>query len=143
MNKMIVITKMIRCGMWILLPLLFTSYISPGTLSPAADPVAGNYSLQLLGNSSLELRGKISFDTAIKSAASGREYALTELQLENDQGSGAHSLGFLISRPRSSERLAAGTYRISRNGPVYFPNFDGVFGFANIDSTGGIAIFCQ
>ncbi len=144
MNRLCVFTRIIRCGLWIVLPLLFTSYISPKTVWAAADPEAGNYILQVTGSSNLELNGNILYSTAIETTASGRKYTLMELRLDNRQLSEAHSLGFLISRPGSSVELSTGTYKISMNGTGgYFPNFDGAFGFANIDSAGELPFFAM
>jgi hypothetical protein len=119
------------------LPLLFTSYVSPGSFTNAPDPGPGNYHLMTTEGSNLQLNGNIFFDTSIK------ESSVIHLRLQNHQEEVTHSMGFLISRYESAVLLPAGKYYISKNSTGFFSKFDGAFGFADIPVMGELPFFAR
>jgi len=135
--------KNIKAGIWILIPLLFTSYISPRKIFEETVKLEGSYDLRTTGKSNLELTGEIDFETTIETSNNGIPFSTLKLNLKNNKKEVVHSLGFLISEQNNSSQLKQGTYKVSRKIEGFLNCFDGVFGFANIKVLGELPFFAR
>ncbi|MGB5269960.1 hypothetical protein [Eudoraea sp.] len=103
----------------------------------------GSYVLNVVGESAFQLHGIINFETAIKRSSKGKEYTILKLNLSDGQEFPGHSLGFFLSKPYQSLKIADGRHKISGNIEGFLNYFDGVFGFANINQFGESPFFAK
>lgn len=135
--------KAIKIGLLALMPLFLISNAKVDSFLEDAVLLEGSYSLQASGNLNQELRGGISFKTDIKTATDRTSFSILELKLKNDSDKIGHSMGFLISRQNQSHEITVGTYRVVEDINGLLNNFEGVFGFANVDVMGELPFFAQ
>jgi len=129
------ILKSLKISFWILVPLLFISNSKVDALKIPND-IEGNYSFKSSGAVENSLQGKVSFNTNTKSSNNGTPFSTLSLKFVNDQKSLEHTMQFIISERNRSAVLTAGKYGIKENIDGFLNNFDGVFGYANINELG-------
>ncbi len=129
------ILKSLKISFWILVPLLF---ISNSKVEPLMIPnnFEGSYSFESNGAIEHSLQGKASFSTNTKSSNNGTPFSTLSLKFVNNQKSLEHTIQFIISEQNRSDAVAAGKYGIKDNIDGFLNNFDGVFGYANINELG-------
>ena len=138
-----IVIKGIKIGLLTLMPLFLISNSKVDDFLEPAQPFEGSYSLWVSGNLNRELKGAIRFETGIKKAADRTSFSVLELKLSNDSDTIGHSMGFLISRQNQSHEITVGTYRVTEDIDGLLYDFDGVFGFANVDVMGELPFFAQ
>ncbi len=131
--------KSVRLAVWLVLPFVFTSFISPydGAF------VEGKYHLKTSDNEPMLLEGNIFFSAAIASSSKGKPFSVIKLDLENSGNSIVHSMGFLISKQNRNKELEQGKYKVPVKIDGLIKNFEGVFGFANIKEKGELPFFAE
>lgn len=135
--------KSLKVGLWIILPLIFTSNNSTEIKSSKRVLSVGSYVLNVDGESELKLEGVINFETEIKRFSKGEEYTTLKLSLTDGQQFPGHSLGFFLSKHYQSVEIGNGRHEISGNIEGFLNYFDGVFGFANINQFGELPFFAK
>lgn len=133
----------IRIGLLCTMPLFLISNIGVGGGLGDTGLLEGSYSLLASGNLNQELKGAISFKTKIHTTAYGNPFSTLELKLNNDEDNARHSMGFLISEKNQAREISVGSYAVAGNIEGFLNNFDGVFGFANVDAMGELPFFAQ
>ena len=134
--------KSVRLAIWIVLPLVFTSYITPIEEYDSTF-VEGRYNLRTSGNQPMLLEGAITFSTAVAISLKGKPYATVKLDLENNGNEKMHSMGFLISEQNRNQELKKGHYKVPVEIDGLIKDFEGVFGFANIKEMGELPFFAE
>ena len=132
--------KTIKPILW-LLPLIFTSYTSPGVKTADLPFVVGSYNLKTSGNQSMSLQGAVVFRTEVAFSSRGIPRSVIKLELENNANEKEHSMGFLICKQNRDEELEAGRYKVPVQIDGFIKDFEGVFGFANFRDMGEIPFF--
>ena len=126
-----------------MLALLFVSHnVLHNELRDTTEP-RGSYTIKTIGENPLELKGAITFETSVETTSRGVRFVTLKLNLENTNEIGSHSMGFLISRQGKLKAIGSGTYRISEKINGFLKQFDGVFGFANIEVLGESPYFAR
>ncbi|MFS4492940.1 hypothetical protein [Maribacter sp. 2308TA10-17] len=145
MNTAIFNSKMIKTGVLTLVATLMLS----GTkydeqLSSTPTPTSYfDYTIQVSGSLNNSFTGMIDFETAVKTTSKGIPFSILELKLSGGEEVFYHSFEFLISREHKKEVLAPATFEITKNQSGLLNNFDGVFGFANINELGELPLFAK
>ena len=131
--------KLIKIGLFALMPLFLTSS------AKVEDTILleKGYSLQVTGVLNQELKGTMSYETDIKITTGGTSFSTLELKLSNDLGEIRHSMGFLISQQAQSNTISVGTYNVAESIDGFLNDFDGVFGFADLDVMSDLPFFAQ
>jgi len=128
--------RLLSIGFWIVLLAVFTSSgSSVSTEDSNANFTEGNYNLKVSGACSETLEGTIDFKSKIENVSDGT-LATLELYLMTSDDSLNHSMGFLISQKNMKDGIVAGTYEVREKVAGLLNNFEGVFGFANMDAIG-------
>ena len=138
-----IIRNSLRLAIWLFLPFVFTSYISPNAETVKTDSIIGSYHLSTSGNQSMALQGSIVFSTAIDFPTNGKPYSTINLELRNNENENSHSMGFLISKQNWDKELKRGKYKVPVKIHGFIKDFEGVFGFANFQEMGEIPFFTQ
>lgn len=103
----------------------------------------GKYALQSTGNLSQFLDGKMNFESTIEIDRNSNTTSILKLKLDGDDNDLTHSMEFLISKENTNEQISKGSYLISQDPIGFLKNFDGVFGFANINALGELPFFAK
>ena len=103
----------------------------------------GQYALQSTGNLNQSLNGLVNFETAIERTSEGIPFSTLKLKLGCNEESSYHSIEFLISKENMEEYISKGSYKISKQSDGLLHNFDGVFGFADIQELGELPFFAK
>jgi len=129
------ILKSLKISFWILVPLLFISNVKVEPLT-IPNNFEGNYSFKASGAIEQSLQGKVSFKAHTGTSNKGTSFSSLSLTFVNEEQGLEHELEFIISEQNETESLATGKYEIKDNIEGFLNNFDGVFGYANIDIIG-------
>ena len=121
--------------------LCFTSYISPKELFTAGK-VSENSSYHIHTDEELclVLNGKSSFKNEVKLRKDGLQYSL---RLQFSGMDGDHLFGFLVSEKNNANKITQGSYSISEKVNSFLNDFEGVFGYANMDVLGEYPLFAK
>ncbi len=137
------ILKIVKLGLWVLVPTLFISGTKLDDHLTLTSNVDGDYTMQVTGNLNNKLSGAVSFETATATTSKGISFSTLKLKLDNKESGLPHSMEFLISKENTFNLLPIGTYKVLRNQEGFLNYFDGVFGFANINALGELPLFAQ
>ncbi|MFK5973076.1 MAG: hypothetical protein QM485_07325 [Flavobacteriaceae bacterium] len=137
------VIKGVKLSLLVLMPLFLISSSKLDDFLEPAPSFEGSYSLWASGNLNQELKGVIRFETGVEMAGDRTSFSVLELKLNNDSDTIRHSMGFLISRQNQSHEITIGTYRVAEDIDKLLSDFDGVFGFANVDIMGELPFFAQ
>ena len=129
------ILKSLKISFWILVPLLFISNTKAEPLT-VPNNFEGNYDLKATGAIEQSLEGTVSFKAFTESSNNGTSFSSLSLTFVNNEQGFEHELEFIISEQNESELLSTGKYEIKDNIDGFLNNFDGVFGYANINIIG-------
>lgn len=102
----------------------------------------GEYILYATGDYDIKLNGKVVFEQTIETSVNGTTFSTLKLDLKNEKN-GLHHIGFLISKENKSKPLNFRTYKVSKQIDGFINHFDGVFGFANINTIGKTPFFAS
>lgn len=108
-----------------------------------ADRIDGMYELRSTGNLNQNLNGVVNFETAIERTNEGIPFSTLRLKLGCEKGNSNHFIEFLISKENMDEYISKGSYQISKESDGLLHNFDGVFGFADIQELGELPFFAN
>ncbi len=123
------LTKIIRIGLWALVPFLFASHT--GLEIRSIDSISrGAYKLRSVGAVEGQVYGKARYDLAHRFSHKEGHYSILRLQLEN-VSAGSHSMEFVICLKETDGRLLKGTFGIARDIDGFSNYFTGVFGVAH------------
>ncbi|PCJ92842.1 MAG: hypothetical protein COA50_15020 [Flavobacteriaceae bacterium] len=104
----------------------------------------GNYSISTTGDIQKKFKGVIYFETVDVTSSKGIRYNTLKLGLKNHKNHQMHSMQFLISKKtEKGQQIKTGTYKVANNIDGFINCFDGVFGFANIRSSGELPFFAN
>lgn len=125
-----------------MIPLFF---ISNSDLEPmaAANADLGVFEVHTTGAFQELLKGKVTFETSMGSTSHGTPYSSISLKFMNGDQNQEHVMGFLIKEQFSSKELTIGEYGLSKHIKGFLNNFDGVFGYADIESLGEEPLFAK
>jgi hypothetical protein len=133
--------KSFRLAFWIVLPFLFTSYISPLETKKGAVGVDGSYNLRASGYQPMALQGTVVFSAVKAVSSKGKPCSTIQLDLRHKGNGKVHSMGFLIRKQNWGEELEEGRYKVPAEIDGFIQGFEGVFGFANIKELGELPFF--
>lgn len=138
-------TNFFKISTVLLLPLFLFSGIKVDNevYSPSNVLLIGEYDLQSTGNLNKNFTGDITFETSIEKTSSGTSFSTLKLKLDDGKSNAEHMMQFLISKENSSNKMALGTYKVTKDDDGFLNYFDGVFGFANIKALGELPLFAQ
>ena len=103
----------------------------------------GKYAFQSTGDLSQYLDGKVNFESLIQIDDSRHSTSILKLKLDSEENGLPHTVEFLISQENTNKPVSKGSYLISQDPNGFLNNFDGVFGFANINSLGELPFFAK
>lgn len=130
------IQNRLKSGLWILLPLILLSFIS-STIADNPLPVdEGRYVLSADALSPRELEGDVTFAEQEVVSSTGHLLNVLKIQFqesENDQG---FNMEFMISLRSDSEPIGEGKYYLNRYISGFVSEFNGVFGYADLNEQG-------
>lgn len=138
-----ILIKSLKVGLWVILPLIFTANNSIEVDTDKKILTAGSYVLTIPGANHLKLEGVINFETAKEPTSNGEAFTILKLNLTDHQETLGHSLGFYLSTQNNSMKKQYGQHKISGNLEGFLNNFDGVFGYANINHFGELPFFAK
>lgn len=133
-------TKILKIFFGVVAFILVTSSSSKGEVVPVN--FFGEYTLHATGDYDIKLNGKVVFEQAIETSVNGTTFSTLKLDLKNEEN-GLHHIGFLISKENESKPLDSRTYKVSKQINGFINHFDGVFGFANINTIGKTPFFAN
>ena len=116
--------------------LMFTSYVPELRLEDSLKPERGQYALLAKGEDLLELHGNIAYSLETMVSEKGIPYTTLSFYLEHGSDPVDHSMDFIIKGRKINGLGTTGTYRIPSRIDGFIDNFEGVFGFANIENYG-------
>lgn len=127
--------KKIKIGLWIILPVLLLAFISLGLSKNNYEVMDGEYFLRTSGTLNSEFKGKIVFEEGEK-IYNGMVINNLGLTFKGLDDNSSARLQFLISRKAQQGAIAKGTYSIANNKRGFLNNFNGVFGYADVEALG-------
>ncbi|MEL6918323.1 MAG: hypothetical protein AAFO99_11410, partial [Bacteroidota bacterium] len=133
-------TRVIKTVFLSLVLMVFTSY-TPLDSALKHVLLEGTYSFRTTGDLQQGLQGRIDFEKGIEVSDDGVPFATLKLNLQNNEISSHHTMGFLISKENRFKDISEGTYNVKNSIDGFIPNFDGVFGFANVKRLGELPFF--
>ncbi len=135
--------KRLKLGLWVILPLLLISFGSRALSKHDSNLESGTYQLNSMGAANALLEGKISFERDEVISNKGRLLSTLKLNFSDKQNTGQIPIQFLISVDTDRQKISEGTYNISRYISGFMNNFDGVFGYANLNMLGERPFFTR
>lgn len=135
--------KTAHIGLWAIVLIFLVSEIKLNNNVIDENFFHGDYSLQATGNLNQKLVGVVNFETAIETANNGDTFSVLKLNLGNTEEELNHSMEFLIAKENRTKHISKGTYQVLRDVDGFLNYFDGVFGFANIDTLGELPFFAK
>lgn len=135
--------KLTKISLWVLVPIIFISGTKFNGSNTGKDFFSGEYIFQTSGILNQNLMGIVNFETITEVKANGERYSILKLSLNNLDQSEKHTMQFLISKPDSFGQISRGTYDINKSQNSFIDNFDGVFGFADIEILGELPYFAK
>ena len=122
---------------------LCVAYI-PSTEAKGVDHLEpGRYELIAKGDIDLNLAGTAVFGMEQSISNNGAINERLELQLKNPLSTGGHYITIYVSDREFSRSLKKGTYLITENIEGFINQFEGVFGFADIEPLGELPYFAR
>ena len=122
---------------------LCISYVLPEKLMDEISLEDGAYELTSSGELSLNLSGFAYLNTDDVISEDGSLYTTVKLELENEEEADKHFLDIYITDSGINQPFVKRTYAISENIDGFINDFQGVFGFANIDRLGELPFFTK
>lgn len=135
--------KFTKISLWVLVPIIFISGTKFNSSKTENDFFSGKYVFQTSGILNQNLMGMVNFETITEVKANGETYSILKLSLNNLDQSEKHTMEFLISKPTSLGQISRGSYNIVKSHNSFIDNFDGVFGFADIEVLGELPYFAK
>jgi hypothetical protein len=135
--------RILRTGLCILTPFFL---ISNNTVHRGFYETGGfsdNPSLMATGDYAHDLNGEVSFETNIETSGGREQFFTLQLDLSQEGIGGNDAFGFLISHKMGKVRSGVGTFEVVADPDGFLNDFDGVFGFANIQSVSEAPFFAQ
>lgn len=136
-------SKISKLVLWVLVPTIFISGTKLDEEAVFATWVEEGYSIEISGDLNNNLNGIVDFETAIEKTSKGISFSTLILKLDNKDSVFPHSIEFLISLENTTDIIPVGTFKVSRDHDGFLNNFEGVFGFANINVLGELPLFAQ
>ena len=119
------------------------SYIPSNSYPITFDPEPGHFEMVISGTNELYLTGSVFLDTTRRVDDRGKTYPEIRLRLKGDGASQNNFVDLFLATPELSFPLSGGTYTVTENVRGLFRDFDGVFGFADLDQFGEIPFFSR
>lgn len=134
--------KSFKIGFWFLIPLFF---ITNSDLEPIAKAKKTQDVLAMRANGAFQelLDGRVTFETSKGIADEGTPYASISLKFESEEQNQEQLMGFYIKKQDNSKEFTIGEYELSKHIKGFLNNFDGVFGYADIESLGDKPLFAK
>ncbi len=133
----------LKLGLWVILPLLLISFISRGVSNNHPSIDSGTYQLNSMGAVNTLLKGSTSFEEDEVISGKGRLLSTLKLNFRDNANPAKIPIQFLISVDPDEQSISTGTYNISRYISGFMNNFDGVFGYANLNMLGERPFFTR
>ena len=122
---------------------LSTSYITFPVDNTTDQVESGTYSLEVNGNSILNLNGTALFHAVQTTTVDGDTKYKMKLSFSDNPYHDDNSMTIYFTDPRWTGSLEKGTYYISENITGFMDNFEGVFGFADFKPLGELPYFAR
>jgi hypothetical protein len=135
--------KYLKISIWVFLPLLFLSGASGNQDVQGPDYLEDNYDLEATGALKQQLAGEVYFENILKTNREGIPFSSLSLKFVEDDSSERHLMEFLITRQNQSNPIKKGKYEVVDDIDGFFNDFDGVFGFANVNDLGEKPFFTK
>lgn len=103
----------------------------------------GKYAIQSTGNLDQNLAGDVHFETSFETDKNRNSTSILKLKLACEDNALEHTIEFLIAKDNTSNQISKGSYLITPENGGFIKNFDGVFGFANINALGELPFFAK
>lgn len=135
--------RILRTALCVLAPFFL---ISNNTLNRGFYETGGfsdNPSLMATGDYTQDLNGEVRFETNIETSGNRERFFTLQLELSREGTGRNDAFGFLISHKMGKERSGVGTFEVVADPDGFLNKFDGVFGFANIESVSEVPFFAQ
>lgn len=120
-----------------------TSYIPSQSYPITFEPEPGHFEMVISGTEELYLSGRVLLDTSRRATDYGNSYPEIRLRLIADGAVHNNFIDLFLATPEVSYPLSGGTYAVTENVKGLFRDFDGVFGFADLDQFGEIPFFSK
>lgn len=135
----------IPLGIFLLTAITFwcTSYIPSQAYPITFNPDPGDFELVVSGSNELYLKGSVLLDASSRISEKGTSYPEIRLRLIGEDGNHSNFIDLFLATPDLSYPLKGGTYVITENVKGLFRDFDGVFGFADLDHFGEMPFFSK
>ena len=127
----------------VLFTFLCTSYVPSLRLMDEIGLEEGAYEISTLGDLSLNLSGSVSLTTDETVSEDGSLYTTLNIKLENDGELDRHFLDIYITGSEIKRPFTERTYSITEEIDGFMNDFEGVFGFADIDRFGELPFFTK
>lgn len=136
--------KIAKIGLWVFVPMILISGTELNYKTLEENRLFyGEYVLQVNGDLNEDLVGIINFETITKNTDNGVRFSAIKLILDNDNQNLNHSMQFIIANENLSGQISDGLYLVSTDFDGFLNYFDGVFGFANIETLGELPFFTK
>jgi len=122
----------------ILIIFLMTGLTAKDQLDVSWRNIDGN-SLNLTKNLSKDLK----FEIEVKETINGTFINTLIMKLGSNDTPLNHSLHFIISNEKAVKNFTIGTYQVCKELNSFMKPYDGVFGYANIESLGEFPLFTR
>ncbi len=120
-----------------------TSYIPSRSYPITFNPEPGHFEMVISGTDELYLSGRVLLETTGRISGNGNRYPEIRLRLKGDGAVQNNFIDLFLATPEVSYPLSGGTYTVTENVKGLFRDFDGVFGFADLDQFGEIPFFSK
>lgn len=133
--------KTFKIALWIIAPVILISNINFDRGLSSEAVYSEECSLLAKGHMNEILTGVMEFETTSEKVGNGISFSVLKLRLLNKQVNPEYTMEFLISKQNKTGQIPSGSYGIAKDDTGLLNYFDGVFGFANINSLGELPFF--
>ncbi len=106
-------------------------------------PAEGSYQLVARGTDTMSYSGIVQFKNKSYISPKGITHRILELGLVHGEKEEAEFISFIISSDPGVDSFRKGIYKITNNIDGFLSDFEGVFGFANIEQEGELPFFAS
>ncbi len=126
----------LKSGLWILLPLILLLFISNRNAESPLTVGEGKYELFANGSGPDEITGDVDFEESEIISKNGQLLNVLKINFKDTAIEEGMNMEFLISLRSDAQSIEEGKYYVNRYISGFVSEFNGVFGYANLDSHG-------
>ena len=126
----------LKSGLWIILPLILLLFISNRIADRPLTVDEGMYEFLANGLAQEEISGKVAFQESEIVSKNGHLLNVLKINFKDTAINEGLNMEFLISLRSDAQSISEGKYYVNRYISGFVSEFNGVFGYANLNALG-------